>query len=323
MKLRIFLSALTMFLFLLIGWIAILVVAPRPVESRWIDSLYRKKELLAQAVNGPRVILIGGSSTHFSFSAEAVSRRTGLSVFNLGSHAGLGAEYLLERSERTLRPGDLAVLALEHQLLVQSAPSTVLANFVMTTDRSYLLRAPARELLPLLFGYSPSQLIRQIAANSMPWTSPLYRPETITRFGDESANTPQNKLPYMQALVREGGPIKATQPDASKPATYIRAFVNWAREHKVKVAYVWPPTVTQPEYSNDFYTAYFDSYRKTFEAAGIFVLGDQKEFLLPQQDMLDSMYHADSIGAALASEALARNLCYRIECPNLSWERKR
>lgn len=192
-------------------------------------------------------------------------------------------------------------------------PSTILTGLVATSDLSYVLDAPWNHVANLLFGYSPVQLARDVAAKSIPWTSPLYRSETVTTYGDESSNVPENKLPYMRKVVHEAEGIVMAQ--SVQLSVSLQEFVAWAHSNDVTVFYTWPPTTERPRYLTTEYAAYFASQADLFEALGVKVLGRQAEYLLPEEEMLDSMYHADVVGARRASIALSRNLCSLVDCP--------
>lgn len=295
-------------------WAFTLAQAPKPIESRWISGLYKKKEEEASAVTGPKFVIIGGSGTHFSYSARLISQQTGLKVVNLGSHAGLGGAYILHRAMSSLRPGDTAILTLEQQLLADTPPSSILVNYVITSDPGYLLTAPKFQVLPLLFGYSPAQFLRQVAANLMPWTSPLYRPETIDNFGDETANTPANKQPYMAQAVKSAGPISIELPDPNRPPKYLVDFAIWAKRNNIRLIQAWPATVDRDAYHTEKFISYFRQYSEVFVHLGFERIGKQLDFLIPENDMLDSLYHADSNGAQLASNSLAVDLCRVVKC---------
>lgn len=299
-------------------WLLVLQVVPRPIiEGHWIADIYSRKEAAAAKIQKPKVVLIGGSATHYSYSARVVAKSTGLPVVNLGTHAGLGTEYLLHRTRASLNPGDTAVVALEHSLVHQAPPSSVLAIFIPTGDPGYLLSAPLRDLPALLFGYPPSQVIRQVAAASVPWTSPLYRAETVDAWGDETVNTPANKQPYMLATVHSlpdlGDVVAPANPDS--PPRAIIEFAAWAKQNNIRLLQAWPVTTFRPAYLTPRYTQFFARYEETFRRLGFEVLGSQVDSLVPEADMLDSMNHADVNGAERVSKALAINLCRAIDCP--------
>lgn len=105
-----------------VGCLGLMRAVPAPIEAAWIDGMYRQKKRAARLLPSPKVVLIGGSGTHYSYLASVVSARTGRTVVNLGSHAGLGTDYLLWRARKSLRSGDIGVLILEHQL-IHAAPA--------------------------------------------------------------------------------------------------------------------------------------------------------------------------------------------------------
>ncbi|RYF28942.1 MAG: hypothetical protein EOO23_07210 [Comamonadaceae bacterium] len=302
------------FVGLTVLWLLALMVLPRPVESNWIAGIYVKKEAAASSVQGPKMVIVGGSGSHFSYSARIVGEMTGLSVVNLATHAGLGGEYILHRARESLKAGDTAILALEEQLLFPGKPSSVLATFVLTNDPGYLMSAPIMDVPWLLFGYAPVDVLRQAAATSVPPTSPLYHVETVTMLGDESINTPGNKLPYMLQIVRSLPAISLPAPDPSRPPEYLVSFVAWAKAHNIRLIQAWPATTYRAVYMTAAYDGHFNRYEQTYERLGVEVLRNARDVLVPEEEMLDSLYHADSVGAARVSTKLALDLCRTLQC---------
>jgi hypothetical protein len=285
-------------------------VLPAPVESAWIDGIYARKEAAARSVKGPKIVLIGGSATHFSFSARMIQDATGLNVINLGTHAGLGVDYILYRARRSLSSGDIAILSLEHHLLFSNEASQVLARYVGCFDPGYILHA-RRNALRLLFGISPTDMLQGQLSRLIPWSSPLFRPETVTDVGDETANTVASVSPYMRELVRGSPPIAIHSTELSQS---IREFAVWAGRNDVRVLFSWPPTVARDVYNTGAYRQYFSAVLAKYAELGIAGLGDPDEFFLPAEEMLDTNYHANVAGQARASSALAMFLCSTVSC---------
>lgn len=103
-------------------WILLTRALPQPHESFWISGIYKAKEAAAAKVVGRKAVIIGGSGAHYSYSAKAITEATGIPTVNLGTHAGLGGEYILHRARGSLKPGDIAIVALEHQLTFRTKP---------------------------------------------------------------------------------------------------------------------------------------------------------------------------------------------------------
>ncbi|MCS3926225.1 hypothetical protein M2175_001256 [Bradyrhizobium elkanii] len=288
---------------------------PRPsYEMAWIQAIYARKETAAARIDEPKVVLIGGSATHFGFSAEQIGREIGAQVVNLGTHAGLGADYILARAKRSLKRGDTAVLVLEYHLLKASAPTDIASSFVSMFDPRYAAEAKAAEVPRFVWGISPQRLLSATVQRTIPYTSPLYRVETVTELGDETAGSNEEITPAMRAAARSYPPIPVLDLRSDWPLSSISSFVQWAHADGVTVKYVWPPMVGRSAYATDpRYSELFSAIRGTFEGLAVPVLGQPSDFFLGEDELLDNFYHANQRGRLRMSNQLARVLDPRAE----------
>jgi hypothetical protein len=286
------------------------VLPPTPAAA-WADGLYAIKEAAAAAVQERKILLIGGSATHFSYRAATVSAQTRIAAVNFGTHAGLGGRYLLDRARGSLRPGDVAVLALEHQLLTMTRPPRVLSEYTASFDPAYLGRAGLREAAQVVFGLDPLTTLRMQLAR--PAERTLYRLETVAANGDETANTVALATPAMMAKVLAHEPIPLGDPDSAPAAVW--QFAQWADTAGVTVLYAWPPTLRREIYDQPQYRAYFEATKTLYGDLGIAALGDAEEFMLAPEQMADDPYHANESGAEQMSKLLATKLCAVVDCP--------
>lgn len=113
-------------------------------DPAWVNSIYTQKIARAEAIKAPRrILLIGGSSTHFGLEAERLQKELGIPVMNLGLHAGLGLEGILKLVRGEIRSGDIVVLFPEHDLLSYTPDenSGILATLVgLRSQRFELLQ---------------------------------------------------------------------------------------------------------------------------------------------------------------------------------------
>jgi hypothetical protein len=87
-------------------------------EYKWVTALYKQKTAIAANIKAPtRVLLVGGSGTHFGISAQQMEQQLGLPVINLGLHAGLGLDAILGATVTQIRRGDVVVFAPEYGFL--------------------------------------------------------------------------------------------------------------------------------------------------------------------------------------------------------------
>jgi hypothetical protein len=283
-------------------------------ETAWIQDIYARKERAAARIVGPKVVLIGGSATHFGFSAERIGHAIGSQVVNLGTHAGLGADYILARARRSLKHGDTAVLALEYHLLKGSPPTDIASSFVSMFDPRYLAAAKPVEVPQFVWGLSPQRLLAATVQRTIPYTSPLYRLETVTELGDETAGSYEEITWTMRAAARSYAPIPVLALRSDRPLPSISSFVQWAHANGVTVLYVWPPIVGRPAYTSDSrYSELFGTVRRTFEGLAVPTLGEPSDFFLGEDELLDTYYHANQRGRLRMSDQLARVLSTRID----------
>jgi hypothetical protein len=294
-----------------IAWFAALPYAMHPSRAAlWPAGLYDKKESAAHA-NGNKIVLVGGSGAHFSFSAEDITHLSGRAAVNLASHAGLGADYILYRARRSLRPGDVAILALEYTTVDASSPavSDLLAEFVAFYDQRYVLTLGPRTAASIVMSGGPVWAIKTLVQNFMPWSSPLFIVETVNQYGDETANTVDHVTPAMRQHIAGVPPLGAGE---IVPRPSIAAFVQWARQSGVLVLAVWPPTIYRAKYMTR--KDMFESYARMYSSLGVPILGQFTEFLLNPDQMLDTEMHANSLGREVATAALAKHLCRELAC---------
>jgi hypothetical protein len=157
-----------------------------------------------------RIIIIGGSGTHYGFSGSEVSRLTGLPAVNFGTHAGLGLSYLLYRAKQILQPGDFAVLVIEPNLYwSDDKPSTVLAEFLLRYDLPYPLHVRPSDAISIVYGYTPAELLQEQARRVGPYRGLLGRADTVDKNGDETLELSKIQTPVQLANVRDSLPLPA------------------------------------------------------------------------------------------------------------------
>lgn len=295
------------------GWAAVVAWTEPAREVAWIEQLYTSKEGRARAMASPKIVLVGGSGTHFGYSARLVSQRTGWHAVNLGTHGALGLNYILDRAKRSLSRGDVVVLSVEYPALSRYIrPSSTLASFVLHFDRRYLARAPWLDTLCMIWGVSPFELAQQRLTLMLPWLGALYRRGTTDEFGDETTNLAANVTASMRAQVAAWPLIVRFDYGADPPV--LKSFSAWAVRRDIRVFFAWCPLNRRAEYVSGRYDGYFDRIGALMRHAGFEVVGGYSDFLLPLDAMLDTQYHANQVGTKLLSERLSALLCERLKC---------
>jgi hypothetical protein len=312
------LKILLVFVATTVTWIAAIRVftVSASIQDDWIRDLYAKKEAAAARISEPKIVIIGGSGTHYGYTGEAITRATGIPTINLGVHAGLNGEYVLERAKKSLKAGDWAILALEPQLYYALGPSKVTAEQVLRNDLGYLLRTfNIVAAMRIVFGLSPVDLFQSMLNRSIPWNSPTGRGTTVSAWGDETLAVSSLSTPEMRRRVEESGTFGPDIFDSKNPPQHLRNFFAWAKTHDVRVVEGWVPMLMQPEYETDPWLAYFTALKELYIENGGLSLGTATDYFQPIDGIFDFELHDNEIGRSRASAVLARDICKIRSCP--------
>ncbi len=289
------------------GWIEFVRLTRPSIQAAWAEGLYQRKIDAAEKLSGRRLIIIGGSGAHYGFMGRRVSEITGVPAVNLGVHAGLGLPYLLYRAKQVLRPGDFAVLAIEPSLYDGDDTSDVLSEFVLRYDLGYLLKAPLRDVVSIIYGLNPSDIIQEQARLAIPWTHPTGRAESVDQFGDETLILSNIQAPWQLEKLRTSTPFPAWTIAAAPPA--LKAFFDWAQANQISFGVVWTPLLDNPAYRDPPHQAFFATVTRWYTDAGGQQLGPATDYFQPLNNMYDYIYHDNERGREAASIVLARHLC--------------
>lgn len=115
---RVFLRDILVFVVLLCATYGVLVAG----GIRNYDSYVRghvDKIRAAEAIAGPRILIVGDSSASFGLSAGIVESIVGMPCVNLAVHGALDAAFPLAEAARIARAGDVVVLAFNWRFLAK------------------------------------------------------------------------------------------------------------------------------------------------------------------------------------------------------------
>ncbi|MBE9125803.1 MULTISPECIES: hypothetical protein [unclassified Coleofasciculus] len=87
-------------------------------ELSWARSIYKLKAQKANKAKGSRrVLILGGSGTHFGVNAQQIEQELGIPVFNMGVHGSLGINIILDSISGQIHRGDFIVVIPEYAIL--------------------------------------------------------------------------------------------------------------------------------------------------------------------------------------------------------------
>lgn len=110
-----FLIQILIFITLTFGVLAIAGHKYHSSGNDYMDAIIDKHRLL-DTTKQPRIIFAGGSNLAFGIDSKMIHDSIGYNVVNMGLHAGLGLEYIINELKFSLKPDDIVIFSIEHFL---------------------------------------------------------------------------------------------------------------------------------------------------------------------------------------------------------------
>lgn len=279
-------------------------------RSQWIHEAYRMKEEAASEVSGPKVVLVAGSGILFGVDSERLSAFLNTPVVNYGVHAGLGLAYILERSKRVLKPGDIAILPLEYELFQEENdyPETLLIHMA-SKDPDYFYALPLVEKVRVM-GKMPLKRLRkglksalqkqsqeEGEGNAADGNADAYTIENINAYGDQVNLDPKEMSDRDRRKI---GRLEAVKLDDSAISDYSRDilsdYIDWVKVNDVCLIVMPSNHVYFDKYHGPEYSAYLRNIRDYFNELGVSYIGDPYDYMYEKSYYFGERYHLNSYG---------------------------
>lgn len=87
-------------------------------ELYWLRKMYHRKVELAETIDQPKLIVVGGSGVHFGLDSPLIEETVGRPVLNLGLEVPIGLNVILSTGLEQVNPEDIVLLIPEYILLL-------------------------------------------------------------------------------------------------------------------------------------------------------------------------------------------------------------
>lgn len=259
-----------------------------------------------------RRLLVGGSSVLFGLNARVIERQTGLRTLNLGTHAALGAPYILAQARNLAQSGDTILLVFEYELYVSNARDDVWLDYLVARAPDHFHRLSLIEQWDV-FMLTPGKRLKIGLKNRFnPGRYPnhitgagVYYSDYIDSWGDQ-IHHPQSAAPAafepLPTLLGRGLP----EHPAGFPA--IESFCRWAQEHHIRVLATYPNVLDQPVLHTPLAKKTAARVADFYAKIGVPVVGEYTDSLVPADQFFDTVYHLDDEAALARTQRLVEKL---------------
>lgn len=308
--------------------LAILVVVPDGNDYAAAAGLKNQR---LRSLQGPKIVLIGGSNLAFGINSLLIESETACPVANMGMNGYFGVRYMLNEASSGLNPNDVAVIALEFDNFVKSVEGTptdllMIAKTVPATLQHMSAGQIVRTALQVPFVVRSK--VQRIADETV---QALYDrfldrdgPDedaqhmglaTISRVESLAGFTPEgdlvSHLDVTWPFPREEGLDLSALPVDPDLMPLLREFAASMRDRGVDVIFSYTP-LARPFYERHAAAVQgFDALVRERLGDLVQVPSPPTTFVYDQDQFFDTVYHLNRHGRDARSHTLARDITSR------------
>ncbi len=282
-------------------------------DQYWVKQNYASKEAFARRFQEQKVLIVAGSNALFGFDSALLSNAIDKPVVNMGVHAGLGMDYILQRSKRVTDPGDIVIMPMEYTFYqAEGNPSQVLSDFVIAWDKAYFKEISTFEQLQIAFAISYKRFVKGLKMKDereLPAQRGTYSAQNINEYGDQINIEPE------KMTAREHSMVKAVIVDSISTIKLsqhfkdtMTAYLGWAKENQVCVIATPPNFMYFDAYEDEKYKLFFQEIASFYKQQGIWYAGDAFSYMFAKEHYFNTRYHLNSVGAGLRTKQLISDL---------------
>lgn len=255
-------------------------------ESSYVAASLDKEHRL-ETVESSRIIFVGGSNLALGINCHKISEETKLDVINMGLHAGLGLNFILNETKAGVRPGDIIILSIEYFLedgnkKLMAQLTDVNPQALEKMDLSLLDKI--RLLVSRLQLCLSSAFYKFIGKEN----DPIYYREGFDKFGDLKTHFHAEKPAF------PGGSIVFKNNNYNDGIRKINEFISDTKSKGAIVYFTYPAFQRSTFNLNKAKLKVLDNqYRANLKCL---VLGNMEMFVFDDRNVFDTVYHLDSVG---------------------------
>lgn len=288
------LHSLFFFFILVLLFVSIQLLPRRTVPNDFMYGVALKHHL-ADEIQKPKIILVGGSNVAFGFDSREIRDSLGMPVINMGIHGQLGLVFMLNETKAVMKSNDIVFLSPEYLLSLKGTweAKNTAGNFYPPSKSYY----PWDPLANLAYAVQLNRrLLREALAKEV---SSGYDSVYSSKSFDTTNGDVISHLNQLHHRVLTGSDLKYEYWDGIRA---INRFAEYAQSKNVKAYFLFPTfAVSFFQKNENVINRYESDIRKGLK---IPVLNTPADFKYPDSLYYDTQYHLLKTGRKMRTEEL-------------------
>lgn len=296
------------------------------------------KERAAANTKGSKILLVADSNVLFGFDSVYAQSKLGYPVINMGLHAGLTLNWIMNIAERNAKPGDIVIfpLNLGYYSSDYRIPSTWMMDQYVAWAYRYINYLPYEQRVTYFTSLSPKIMVqnvnvkmnRNVIINANPQRKLLARNDVLANYDkDASAQTTFSyaaKNLSMHGDMRNacgnkytphGGMYGVTSETSVRPEV-IELLVGSIKRLQQRgiQAYVIAPVFVDDKVTRDSkFQKGLNNIWAQLSNNGIPTIGTPTDYVFPPTDFFDTNYHLNCVAARIRTDVMVSNISKLIQ----------
>jgi hypothetical protein len=303
-----FLSKIIKFTFLvvIILWIGILYIPDKSVQSSILGAYPTKHELLKQTAS-KKIILLGGSNLSFGIDSKQIETALKKPVINMGIHAGVGLEFMINDIKPYISEGDTVILVPEYEHFYtdnfhgEMELISVLFD-IEPQSKKIINKDQWLHLLKYLPTYSAKKiknLIPSILKNKEEPIS-IYHKNSFNKNGDAYLHWLLPNQNYLSAIKNKGN--ESVNKEVITQLLDLKKYI----QSKQATLLIFPPVIDETSYNNQEYI--INKINTELADNQLIFVSNPINYKYKNQLFFNSYYHLNKTGVDKRTQQLINDL---------------
>lgn len=264
------------------------------IYNSYLSSINNKHKRIEE-LKTPKIILMGGSNIAFGINSEKIQNEFSVPVVNLGIHAGLGLEFLVNELKEMIQEKDVVLLSIE---------------YFMNKDGQYDLKNHIQQSYPNAANYYQKNIKKEIQLHikntrknlkrlnqkeSDAAIDPVYSTQSFNEYGDVVGH--HDQIPPKEINDRLMFSYRYWEGIA-----ILNDFHIYAKSKNVNVFFIFPNYPTSEYKKNE--VVFSKLQNDIIKDLTIEVIGTPYDFLYSDALFYDTVYHLKKEGRELRTNKL-------------------